>query len=327
MTFKMVTESEKAAGRIAGTALAHAELIAGEQTARWKDRLPDGQEVVDAAQIQHFHGEDLLRLRELLRRKEAGHLEVLKKIRETRERRDAVAPGLRKMLYAIRDLFKGIYGEEGPRALFLGKPVVPMDATPLRRVGRLVAAKLEDPELELPEATLKKGTRLTMSELAGEIKEPLEAMEQAMKELEDLLPMAARSLEEKREAHAAVDEKNAKLARFLEGLYELEGHDVLAAKVRPSSHRRGDAGDPEKPGAEASGGPALRADRTPAPQAGIASEGEPAGENDHPAIRVALLEAARRGSSPAESDVGSIENLLELTTRDLPGTIDQRITT
>ncbi len=124
-----------------------------------------------------------------------------------------------------------------------------MDATPLRRVGRLVAAKLEDPELELPVATLKKGTRLTMSELAGEIKEPLEAMERAMQELEDLLPLAARSLEEKRQAHVAVDEKSAKLARFLEGLYELEGHDVLAAKVRPSHHRRGDAGDPEKTGA------------------------------------------------------------------------------
>ena len=145
MTFKMVTESEKAAGRIAGTALAHAELIAGEQTARWSDRLPDGQEVVDAAQIQRFHAEELLRLREVLRRKEAAHLDRLEDIRQARERRDAVAPALRQVLYAIRDLFKGVYGEEGPRALFLGKPVVPVDATPLRRVGRLVMASSRIP--------------------------------------------------------------------------------------------------------------------------------------------------------------------------------------
>ncbi len=235
MAFKMVTDSEKAAGRIAGTALAHAEMIAGEQTAKWRHRLPAGQTVIDVEQLQRFHAEELLRLRQELRDKEAAHLDRLEEIREARERRDAVVPRLRGRLYAMRDLFQGVYGPRGPRALFAGKPTVPADATPLRRVGRMVAEKLLDEDLELPEAILE-GTELTHRTLAGQISEPLAELETAMKELEDLLPLASASLEAKKKAHAAADEKSAVLARFLEGLYGLEGHDVLAAKVRPSSH-------------------------------------------------------------------------------------------
>ncbi len=229
MAFKMVTDSEKAAGRIAGTALAHAEMIAGEQTAKWRDRLP-----VDVEQLQRFHAEELLRLRQELRDKEAAHLDRLEEIRQARERRDAVVPRLRSRLYAMRDLFQGVYGPKGPRALFTGKPTVPADATPLRRVGRMVVEKLLDEDLELPEAILK-GSELTHRTLAGEISEPLAELEAAMTELEDLLPLASATLEAKKKAHAAVDEKSAVFARFLEGLYGLEGHDVLAAKVRPSS--------------------------------------------------------------------------------------------
>ncbi len=105
-----------------------------------------------------------------------------------------------------------------------------------------MAGNLRDPELELPEAILK-GTELSRPTLAQEIEEPLTELVAAMQALEDLLPLAAETLEAKRAAHTSVDDKSARLARFLEGLYELEEHDVLAAKVRSSSHRRPDAGE------------------------------------------------------------------------------------
>ncbi len=244
MPFKMVTESEKLASRVAGAALSHAELIAKTQTARWRERLRDGQDVVDAEQVQRFHGQDLQRLRQQLRSSEAAYLDSLRIIREARERRDATVAPVREVLYAVRDLFTGVYGEAGPRALFRDKPAVPADATPLLRVARLVMEKLEDPDLELPEARLN-GTRLNLTELAGEVKTPLEALERAMQTLEEVLPMAAKTLADKRRAHAAVDEKNGKLARYLEALYDLEGEEVLADAVRRSSHR------PKEPDPEA----------------------------------------------------------------------------
>ncbi len=113
---------------------------------------------------------------------------------------------------------------------------MPVDATPLRRVGVIVVANLEDPELRLPPA-IRKGAELMRPKIAGEIREPLQEMETAMLELEGLRPLASKTLGEKHAAHAAVDEKTTAFARFLEGLYGLEGEDDLEARVRPSSHR------------------------------------------------------------------------------------------
>lgn len=155
MAFKMVTDSEKAAGRVAGTALAHAGMIAGEPTARWRDRLPEGQEVVDLEQLQRFHGEELHQLRRELIEKEAAHLDRLAEIRETRERRDVAARSVRQRLFKIRDLFEVVHGKRGSRPLFLGEPVIPVDATPLRRVARTVVDSLTDPDLDLPSVTLQ----------------------------------------------------------------------------------------------------------------------------------------------------------------------------
>lgn len=95
---------------------------------------------------------------------------------------------------------------------------------------------------------------------------------------ENLLPLASKSLEEKRRAHAAVDKKSGQLARFLEGLYELEGHDVLSAKVRPSSHQQKAAPDvevasnPQVPRREAV--PESGVEETPeTPEPGVAAVG------------------------------------------------------
>ncbi len=305
MAFKMVTDSEKSAGRVAGTALAFAEQIAGEQTAKWRDLLPQGQTVVDVEQLQRFHAQELLRLREDMRAKERAHLNQLDEIREARQRRDAAVPEVRRRLYAMRDLFQGVYGEKGPRALFLGKPTVPADATPLRRVGRLVVDKLLDRDLKLPKATLK-GTELTRKTLAGEISDPLAELEAAMKELEEMLPLASQTLAEKREAHAAVDEKSAAFARFLEGLYGLEGHDLLAAKVRPSSHRSkkdsADAATSQQPDVQdAAPPPAAPPPAAPppaAPPAAKTAESSPPAASPSRAAPVRLLPWATPQASP-----------------------------
>ena len=241
MAFKMVTESEKAAGRIASTALAFAESIAEEQAAKWRHRSGDEQPVLDVEAHQRCHAEELLRLREELLEAERAHLDRLQEIAEARARRNAAVPRLRAVLYAVRDVFQGIYGDKGPAALFLErKPKVPVDVTPLRRVGRRVVAKLRDESLELPPPILRlRG--LSRRELAEDVEQPLEALEAAMQELEELLPLANETLERKQRAHAAVDRKSARLARYLEALYELEGHAELAARVRQSSHRKKEA--------------------------------------------------------------------------------------
>ncbi|MCP3957550.1 MAG: hypothetical protein GY719_06825 [bacterium] len=237
MAFKMVTDSEKAAIRIAGTAGAHADLITEEQTERWRDRLPAGQEVIDLHQFQLLHAGELRELRRELIEKEARHLDRLADIHEARKRRDEATPELRDVLYRVRDLVEILYGPKGSRALFLAKPSVPTDPLPLQRVGRIVVGNLEDPDFEQIDPKFT-GFTLTPDEVAGEIKKPLVALETALNDLEELAPLANASLEEKHRAHEAVDRKNGDLARFLEAFYVLTGHEVLAAKVRPSSHRK-----------------------------------------------------------------------------------------
>ena len=63
MTYKMVTDSERAVVRIAGTALAHAQLITRQQTEKWRHLMPEGQEVVD---IEHLACQRLIFLFSLL---------------------------------------------------------------------------------------------------------------------------------------------------------------------------------------------------------------------------------------------------------------------
>ena len=238
MVFKMVTRNEKAAGRIAGNAMAHAQMIADEQLAKWQERLPEGQTDVGIGQLQRFHAEELRQLRAELRATERAHLDQQKEIALARARRDEIVPRLREELYAYRNLFEETYGETGRAKVFPGKKTnVPVDATPLRRVATTVVERLESPELELPEP-IRQGVALSRPVIARAISRPLAELDAAMNALDTLLAAASATLEAKTKTLAAVKDKSKRLARFLEGVYGLGGHDVLAARVRPSSHQK-----------------------------------------------------------------------------------------
>ena len=61
--YKMITLSEKEVGRIAGNAGAHADTIAQDLTARWRETLPKSQKVINIHQLQLCVRDDLRRLR------------------------------------------------------------------------------------------------------------------------------------------------------------------------------------------------------------------------------------------------------------------------
>ncbi len=281
MGYKMVEASEKASGRTAGNAKAHAARISDDLTARWRKRLPEGQKYVDVYQLQVFLCQDLRAACHRLLEAVDFHLARLAAIREAREQRDAAKSVLRPLLFSVRNLIQDLHGEVGVYMLFNDATEIPEDPYSLRRLARNVVADLRDPKLQLPPPRLE-GVTISRRTLAKGIEKPLTQLSDALDEIEDVAPLASQSLEAKHRAHKALDTLNARAARFLEAFYVLAGHDILAAKVRPSSHRA------KKLAAAAAG------------EQGAAAEGTPSGARSSPAKTPAANPAANAAPGPGE---------------------------
>ncbi|MEM7357412.1 MAG: hypothetical protein AAF657_41750, partial [Acidobacteriota bacterium] len=238
MPFKMITLGEKEIGRIAGNAGAHAGLMASDLTARWRDRLPEGQEVVDLMQVQICVRDDLRALRREIAEIEHEHLKELESDSAARRIRDAARPELREKLIRIQRLWDGAFGVGTSTKVFGDDvTVIPTDPFPLRRVARIAHERLMDPAMVLPPVPME-GVEIQPLALARSFEEPLERLDEVLDGLEETLPMTSASLERKVRTLDKLQRQAGIAARFLEALYHLAGHDVIAGRVRLSSRRR-----------------------------------------------------------------------------------------
>jgi len=242
MPFKMITVGEKELGRLAGNAGTHALLMAQELTERWSDKLPEGQEFIDLMQLQLCVRDDLRNIQREITEIEKRHLEELEVDRETRAVRNATRPQLREKLIRIQRLLDGAFGA-GSSAKVFGEDflVMPIDPFPLRRVGHIVLERLLDPAMALPPVQLE-GVTISPQELAGSIEQPLRQLDEVLVNLEERLPASSASLEAKERTLEKLQRQSGIAARFLEALYHLAGHDVIARRVRLSSHVRPSGG-------------------------------------------------------------------------------------
>ena len=237
MAFKMVTQSEKDAGRIAGNAGAHADLIATDLTARWRSQIPEDQKYVDIHQAQLCVRHDLHKWRKEIAEIEDRHLGRLETEILSRAERDGTIPQLRGQLVGIQSLFEGNFGA-GTSTKVFGPQItsIPLDPFPLRRVGYRAFRRLTRPDFVLPPSQLG-GVEVVPLDLAKSFEDPLTRLDLVLVELEDTLPISNRTLEEKIRTLAGLRQAVGVAARFLEALYHLAGHEEIAQRVRLSSHR------------------------------------------------------------------------------------------
>ncbi len=237
MAFKMITLGEKEVGRIAGNAGAHAALMANGLTGKWRQQLPKGQKVIDIHQVQMCVRHDLHRMRDEIAEIEKSHLGRLETQSLSRKVRDETIPRLRGQLVGIQNLFDGNFGAGSSTKVFGSLvTVIPLEPFSLRRVANAAHGRLMAPDFTLPASQLA-GVKIVPRELAKGFEEPLAELDRVLVELEDTLPIANASLELKIKALAELRTQVGIAARFLEALYRLAGHDEIARRVRPSSHR------------------------------------------------------------------------------------------
>ena len=151
--------------------------------------------------------------------------------------RDVTIPQLRGQLIGIQGLFDGSFGAGSSTKVFGEETVaIPLEPFSLRRVAFIAHDHLMDPALVLPPSRLE-GVKITPRALAKGFEPPLATLDGVLVELEDTLPITNATLEEKIKALAELRKQAGISARFLEALYFLAGHDEIARRVRPSTHR------------------------------------------------------------------------------------------
>ena len=235
--YKLITLSEKEILRIAGNAGAHADLMARDLTERWRDQLPKGQKTVNLKQAQTCVRHDLHELRRQIVEIEREHLKELAADVSSRLERDENRPLLRERLIGIQGLFESSFGGGSSDKVFgPGVLVIPIDPLPLRRLGFIAYENLTSSDLVLGEPRIP-GVRIEPRKLAQGFKGPLDRLDRVLVELGDTLPASNRSLEKKMRKLEELQTQVGIAARFLEALYHLAGHDVIAERVRLSSRR------------------------------------------------------------------------------------------
>ncbi len=242
MRFKMITLGEKEVARIAGNAGTHADLMAATLTERWRKYLPKDQKVIDVLQLQLCVRDDLHRLRADIREIEHLHLKRLEGARLGREVRDVAIPQLRDRLIGIQRLFDGTFGAGSSTKVFGEDTVaIPRDPFTLLRVGHFARLRLTDSGFVLPETPFE-GVKIVPRSLARSFEAPLATLEQSLEDLEARVPATNESLQTKIRTLNDLQTQAGIAARFLEALYFLAGHDEIARRVRPSTHRSREPG-------------------------------------------------------------------------------------
>ncbi len=235
--YKMITTGEKEIGRIAGNAAAHIDLITRDLTARYRHKLPEDQEVIDLEQLQRCIRDELRELQDEMIAIEREHMEEREADLMARLERDDSRPRLRESLIGIKGLIDSTYGAGSSSKVF-GADVafIPIDVFPLRRVGHVAYDRLTHRRFSFPTPRIP-GVEIDPRALAESFKGHLDRLDRVLVGLDEETPVSNQSLEKKMRKLSEVQERVGVAARFLEALYHLGGHDVIAERVRLSSHR------------------------------------------------------------------------------------------
>lgn len=166
-----------------------------------------------------------------------------------RDARDTAVAALVDTMVGVRAAVETLYGTPGLEALGIDGRT-PTDPAGIASHASKAASRLRDPKVELPKA-VRKGIKIDLAALAGELDAPLATLAQAQKDVVREVREAQAASDGKTKAMTANDDLFGRAANFISAALELVGEDELAARVRPVVRRPGTAAG--VPGADGGG--------------------------------------------------------------------------
>jgi hypothetical protein len=243
MYSKMVTQREKSADALSGVLASHTNEAADLFREMLAPHLDEGDSVPDLAQMQILLDRRLATLRRRLVSADRSHFGERKGDSTLRDERDTAVTELVQLLYRLRNIVDRACDGEVCKDLWGLEGTLPRDPAAVRNVTGRVVEQLRDPSFELPEAL--PGVALDPTPWIALLEEPLERLDQALKQLAQERGETARSQVSKDEALEDYDRAYQATARLFEDLFRLVGMTKLAGKVR--DRRRSPPGSGDEP--------------------------------------------------------------------------------
>ncbi len=158
--------------------------------------------------------------------------------REQLTERNAATEELTTTLTAVQSACDGVYGIEASRKLFGNVETLPTRPKQLRKLGRRVHRRLDDPEYLLPEPQLTGWKLDDRQALVDDLGASVGRLDLALKALAD----ERKASKEQRVVKGGAVEDYRRTMRYAAGclasLYGLAGFEELAERIRPKRRRK-----------------------------------------------------------------------------------------
>ncbi len=243
MPHRQVIQAGKLGAQFAAHSRRHARRVATSATEPFRDYLEPGQEFLDLYQYQIALGEKLEWLEEVLIAIDNRHFGELESDRQARLQREQLIHQLRDVLLKLKATLDSNVGPGKSREIFKEDPRLPREPKGLRQMAQRVFETLSDPELRLESAL--PGVHINPQMVADNLAAPVRELGAALKRLHDSESETHHTQSQKDKALDRLLEFDGQVARFFEAFYVLAGHDLLANRLRQSSHVRPAASDEE----------------------------------------------------------------------------------
>ena len=263
MPYQQVIQAGQLGARFAAHARRHARRVATSATEPFLDQRDPGREFLDLYQYQIALGGKLEELEAELVGADYRHAGELELDRQVRLQREQWVSEVRESLLKLKAILDSSVGERTSWETFKGDPRLPRGARALRHLGQRVYDTMTDPGFTLESS--QPGVLVNARMVADSVGAPLGQLGATLKLLDESESETQHTQSEKDVALAKLLKFDGQVARFFEALYDIAGHELLAGRLRRSSHAR-PAPDGDDPGTPGDANPAE--DAAPAPAIG-----------------------------------------------------------
>ncbi|MEM7583547.1 MAG: hypothetical protein AAF560_09230 [Acidobacteriota bacterium] len=197
--------------------------------------LQEGEQMPDWGFVQELHARLLDRSNARVAAIDQEHRTNLADLGQARVARNRWAKGLQSRIRALRNLFRGTYGEEALGIVGLDQPPERKALAVLRQAGH-IRERLRNPELALPD--LPSGfPALEAAPHIADIEAAVASLEASLAAIDQQRKVVDESLVSKRHELKQHQHQYMDVARNQEAYYRLAGLDDLAERIRPFARR------------------------------------------------------------------------------------------
>ncbi len=233
-----VTKRSKSAQFVSAAAVEHAPEIGGLLKEQLSDLVREGEQLPDFVFMFTLFGRYLDTNARTMEDADAKHLGEIREGVQERDARDKAVDESRGLLIDWRSLIDGLYGQGQCRFVLGLEGPTEEDPTGLLRQIQNVVAHIKNKNPVLPESRIK-GVSVDLNQCATELDDVTVRLAKTLEAVSREREEAEESLLAKNRAIAAYDRGFSGVANTMRAFYEWMGQDAWAAKIRPSSRRRG----------------------------------------------------------------------------------------